>query len=278
MQGRCKGDGGGRGCAGGGFYVDSRGIKREDMGKLYLLPNVLGEGPLEGVLPAAVMERMQMLRVFATENERNTRRLLRRLDRERDLDEVTFLEVSEHSGQGELEAVLPYLEREDVGVVSEAGCPGVADPGAELVALAHGRGVEVVPMVGPSSILLALMASGASGQRFSFNGYLPVRREERARELKRYERRSAEEDRAEIFIEAPYRNEALLEEMTRVLAPGTRLTIARDLTTPLEWARTRTVAEWRGALPEVQRHPTVFVVYAGRGFRKNVVYSREFNK
>lgn len=236
--------------------------KRTKMGKLYLLPNMLGDGPVENVLPAGVMERIKGIRVFATENAKNTRRFLKRLDREIAIDGLTFLDLNEHSNEREVEAILSYLEKEDVGVISEAGCPGIADPGAELAALAHRRGAEVVPLVGPSSILLALMASGCTGQRFSFNGYLPVNRAERTRTLRAFERQSAAEDRTQIFIETPYRNTQLFEEMTATLQSTTRLTIARDITTPEEWIRTKTIKEWRNEKPDLHKRPAIFVLHA----------------
>lgn len=232
------------------------------MGKLYLLPNVLGDGPVENVLPAGVVERIKGIKVFATENVRNTRRFLKRLDRNIAIDGLTFLELNEHSDRRQVEAILPYLAESDVGIISEAGCPGIADPGAELVALAHERGAEVVPLVGPSSILLALIASGCAGQHFSFNGYLPVNRAERARALRAFERQSAAEDRTQIFIETPYRNLQLFEEMTTALQPTTRLTIARDITTADEWIRTKTIGEWRGEKPDLHKRPAIFVLHA----------------
>lgn len=233
------------------------------MGKLYLLPNVLGDGTIEGVIPPGVRERIKTIKVFATENAKNTRRYLKQLDREIVIDELTFLDLNEHSDRRQVEAILPYLDEGDVGVISEAGCPGIADPGAELVELAHRHGVEVVPLVGPSSILLALIASGCTGQRFAFNGYLPVNKAERARALRAYERQSAAEDRTQVFIETPYRNVQLFEDMLAVLSPATRLTIARDITTADEWIRTRTVKEWRGEHPDIHKHPAIFVFHAG---------------
>ena len=234
----------------------------EKMGKLYMLPNTLGDGDTADAIPEGVARRIKAIRTFATENARNTRRFLKRLDKDIDLEGVTFVELSEHTDRRGVEAILPLLAEGDVGVISEAGCPGVADPGAELAALAHGGGAEVAPLVGPSSILLALMASGCGGQRFSFNGYLPVNRHERARALRAYERQSAEEDRTQIFIETPYRNEQLFEEMTATLRPTTRLAVARDLTTADEWIRSRTVAEWRGERPDLRKRPAVFVLHA----------------
>lgn len=232
------------------------------MGTLFLIPNTLGETALFGVIPSEVMRRIASLRVFASENPKNTRRYLKQIDGTLPLDEFTFLEVNEHSTPRDIEACLPYLASGDVGVISEAGCPGIADPGAELVALAHRHGYRVVPLVGPSSILLALIASGFNGQAFSFNGYLPVKSNERTRALKNYERQSALENRTQLFIETPYRNLKLLEEMLRTLHPDTLLSIACDLTTPGESVRTLPVREWKlQPLPDLHKRPAIFLFY-----------------
>lgn len=233
------------------------------MGKLYLLPNSLGESALESVLPDEVVRLIRRLRVFATENPKNTRRFLKKIDKTIDIDSLVFLDLNEHSTPEEIEACLPWLEKEDVGIISEAGCPGIADPGAELVALAHRRGYRVCPLVGPSSILLALMASGCSGQHFSFNGYLPVKDNERSKALKSYERASALENRSQIFIETPYRNLKLFQEMLHVLSLQTKLTVACDITTDNEYIKTKTVREWKQLPPPaIDKRPAIFILYA----------------
>lgn len=233
------------------------------MGKLYLLPNSLGESALESVLPNEVIRLIRRLRVFATENPKNTRRFLKKIDKTIDIDSLIFLDLNEHSTPEEIEACLPWLEKEDVGIISEAGCPGIADPGAELVALAHRRGYRVCPLVGPSSILLALMASGCSGQHFSFNGYLPVKDNERTKALKSYERTSALENRSQIFIETPYRNLKLFQEMLHVLSPQTKLTVACDITTDNEYIKTKTTREWKQLPPPaIDKRPAIFILYA----------------
>ncbi|WP_289623362.1 SAM-dependent methyltransferase [Gabonibacter chumensis] len=233
------------------------------MGKLYLLPNLLGDTEVRQVLPEHVTGILKKLRVFATENVKNTRRFLKKIDKNICIDELTFLDLNEHSTREEIESYLPYLTVQDVGIISEAGCPGIADPGAELVALAHQHQFQVVPLVGPSSILLALMASGCNGQNFSFNGYLPVNRQDRAKALKIFEKQSLQENRTQIFIETPYRNLTLLEDMLSVLSPTTKLTIACDLTTANEYVKTRSVKEWKNEKPGIHKRPTIFIVYAG---------------
>ena len=154
------------------------------MGKLYLIPNLLGETAIGGVIPEDVVHIIKNIKVFATENVKNTRRYLKKIEKSINIDELTFLDLNEHSDIKDIETYVPYLADQDVGIISEAGCPGIADPGAELVALAHKHNYQVIPLVGPSSILLALIASGANGQNFSFNGYLPVTRPERIKALK----------------------------------------------------------------------------------------------
>ena len=227
------------------------------MGKLYLLPNSLGESALECVLPNEVISLIRQLRVFATENPKNTRRFLKKIDKTIDIDSLIFLDLNE------IEACLPWLEKEDMGIISEAGCPGIADPGAELVALAHRRGYRVCPLVGPSSILLALMASGCSGQHFSFNGYLPVKDNERSKALKNYEKESALENRSQIFIETPYRNLKLFQEMLHVLSLQTKLTVACDITTDNEYIKTKTIREWKQLPPPaIDKRPAIFILYA----------------
>lgn len=232
------------------------------MGKLFLLPNTLGETEIAGVIPSEVITLIKSLRVFASENPKNTRRYLKKIDKSIDVDALTFLELNEHSERKDVEACLPYLEREDVGIISEAGCPGIADPGAELVALAHQHNYRVVPLVGPSSILLALIASGLNGQNFSFNGYLPVKANERTRALKNYERQSAQENRTQIFIETPYRNQKLYEEMLQTLNPNTFLSIACDITTENEYIKTLRIQDWEKQKPDIHKRPAIFLLYA----------------
>lgn len=248
-----------------GIY--SRGIPVHDknsgkMGKLYLIPNLLGETSLSAVIPAEVTAIIHRIKVFASENPKNTRRFLKKADKTIAIDELVFLELNEHSGPQEVEACLAYLAEGDVGIISEAGCPGIADPGAELVALAHRHNYHVVPLVGPSSILLALIASGFNGQNFSFNGYLPIQSQERAKTLKNYERQSASENRTQIFIETPYRNLKLFDEMLQILQPHTLLSIACNLTTDQEFIKTLKIQDWKKQKPDIHKRPAIFSIYA----------------
>lgn len=232
------------------------------MGRLYLIPNTLGETDPDRVIPAEVQTIIRRLRVFATENPKNTRRFLKKIDPSIRPDDLIFMDLNEHSDRRQIEACLPWLEKEDVGIISEAGCPGIADPGAELVALAHQHRYPVVPLVGPSSILLSLIASGCSGQNFSFNGYLPIKDHERTKALRHFEKQSAAENRTQIFIETPYRNMKLFQQMLTVLSPQTKLSIACDLTTENEYIRTLSVGEWKKQSPGLSKRPAVFLIQA----------------
>lgn len=233
-------------------------------GTLYLLPCPISDETAPwNVLPAANRAVMDALDYFIVENTRTARRFLSKAGIARPIEELEFRELNEHTAAGREveELVAPLLAGRSAGVISEAGVPGVADPGALVVEACHRRGIRVVPLVGPSSILLALMASGLNGQSFAFNGYLPVKPPERAQAIRRLERRAHAEGQSQLFIEAPYRNAKLLEQLLQVLAPATRLTVAMEITAPDEFISTRTVEEWRrGPLPDMQKHPAIFIV------------------
>jgi 16S rRNA (cytidine1402-2'-O)-methyltransferase len=202
------------------------------------------------------------LDTFIVERPKTARAFLKQIGTTTPLQQLTLLELNEHTPAAELPALLaPLLAGTDVGLLSEAGCPAVADPGANLVRLAHQQGITVRPLVGPSSILLALMASGLVGQRFAFHGYLPVKPDERGRALHELEQRSAREDAAQAFIETPYRNRAMLEEIVKTCHAETWLVLACDLTTDREMIISRRVQAWKHALPEVDRRPCVFLLW-----------------
>ena len=233
-------------------------------GTLYLIPCPISDetAPWE-VLPASNRAVMDSLDYFIVENTRTARRFLSKADIARPIETLEFRELNEHTLAGrEVEALVePLLAGRSAGVISEAGVPGVADPGALVVEACHRRGIRVVPLVGPSSIILAMMASGLNGQSFAFNGYLPVKPPERARAIRSFERRAVGEGQSQLFIEAPYRNAKLLEQLVQTLAPTTRLTVAADLTAPDQRIETRTVAQWRERpLPEINRHPAIFII------------------
>lgn len=232
-------------------------------GKLYLIPTPLGDNEPAEVLPAGVIERACSLRVFVVEEIRTARRFLSRYGLRGHIAELEFHELNEHSSAADVEALGSLFDRgEDVGLLSEAGLPAVADPGAELVALCHRRGVEVVPLVGPSSLMLALMASGLNGQSFAFCGYVPAKPEERRNALKVLEKQSAAARRSQIIIETPYRNDALLADMLQTLSPRTRICVAADITLPTQFIRTDSVAGWRSHVPAIGKRPCVFIILA----------------
>lgn len=215
------------------------------------------------VLPQANLDVMNSLDYFIVENVRSARRFLSKAGVERKIEELEFVELNEHtrSAQDVERMLKPVLDGRSAGVISEAGVPGVADPGADVVALAHRKGVRVVPLVGPSSILMAIMASGLNGQSFAFVGYLPVKEPERIKRLKELERRAMGENQAQLFIEAPYRNIKLFETMLKTLSPKLKLTVAVDITSPNEFIKTRTIEEWRrGGVPDIAKRPTIFLL------------------
>ena len=229
---------------------------------LYLIPVTLSDGTHERVLPSFNVQVIREIRHFVVENVRTARRFLKACDRAIDIDKLTFSELNGHTRPEDVEAMLaPLADGEAVGLMSEAGCPAVADPGADLVSLAQRRGYVVRPLVGPSSILLGLMASGFNGQRFAFEGYLPIEAGARSRRLKEMVRRIEHEDQTQIFIETPYRNDRLAEELCRVLPPSLRLCVATDLTGAGERAVTRTIAQWRERPPQSGKVPTIYLLY-----------------
>ena len=233
-------------------------------GTIYMIPcPISDERDVWDVLPKANLDVMNSLDYFIVENTRSARRFLSRAGVERRIEELEFVELNEHTtSSGDVERMLkPVLEGRSAGVISEAGVPGVADPGADIVALAHRKGVRVVPLVGPSSILMSVMASGLNGQSFAFVGYLPIKDGERLKRLKELERRALQERQAQLFIEAPYRNVKLFETMLKTLQPNIRLTVATDITSPEEFILTLEVAEWRKrGVPDIAKRPTIFIL------------------
>jgi 16S rRNA (cytidine1402-2'-O)-methyltransferase len=231
-------------------------------GRLYLIPSALGDIPWDRYLPAETQEIACRLGHFIVENAKTTRAELKRLGHPTPLRDLAIEQLPEWLDATETDRLLaPLLAGHDVGLMSEAGCPGVADPGALLVRRAHQLGVQVCPLTGPSSLLLALMASGLDGQRFAFHGYLPAREPERGARIAELERESRKQRQTQLFIEAPYRNDAVFQALLTACRPDTRLSLATDLTLPSERVFTRTVAEWRNAAaPDLDRRPTVFLL------------------
>ncbi|MCR4860634.1 MAG: SAM-dependent methyltransferase [Bacteroidales bacterium] len=231
-------------------------------GKLYLIPTPLGDNEPAEVLPQAVLERACSLRCFVVEELRTARRFLSRYGLRGHIDELDLHLLNEHTTAQEVESMLPLFDGQDVGLLSEAGLPAVADPGAALVALCHRNGIEVVPFVGPSSLMLALMASGLNGQSFAFRGYIPAKTDERRAALKELEKQSRTHNQSQILIETPYRNDALLADMLQGLSPTTRICVAADLTLPTQFIKTDTVAGWRKTPVTIGKRPCVFILLA----------------
>jgi 16S rRNA (cytidine1402-2'-O)-methyltransferase len=240
-------------------------MSSDGKGALYLLPNTLGDSAPDAVIPAAVLDRARSLEYFIAEDPKSTRAFLKSIGTPRPLQGVRIARLDHNTREGDIASLLePVLAGQDAGLLSEAGLPAVADPGATLVRIAHERGVRVVPLSGPSSILLALCASGLEGQRFAFHGYLPVSEPELIQTLKRLERDSLRLEQTQIFIETPYRNERTFTVALRTLAPQTVLCVATDLTLESESIRTQAVAAWRKDSPRLKGRPTVFLISAGQ--------------
>lgn len=231
---------------------------------LYLIPTLLGDTPVEQVIPACNIDVVSRLHYFIVENIRSARRFLKKCNPDIDIDTLTFYELNKHTDHKRIASyLLPMKSGESMGVISEAGCPAVADPGADVVAIAQQEGYRVVPLVGPSSILMAIMASGFNGQSFAFHGYLPIDAGERAKKLKQLEARAYNEDQTQLFIETPYRNLKLAEDILQHCKPQTRLCIAINISCEDESIVTRNVKEWKGKLPDMHKKPTVFLIYKG---------------
>ncbi|MGB5555798.1 MAG: SAM-dependent methyltransferase [Flavobacteriaceae bacterium] len=230
-------------------------------GKLYLIPTTLGENePLE-VLPISIKRVIESTNYYIVENEKSARRFIKKISPRKSQPDLQ-LEVLNKFTEVELMPTFlkPCFEGQHVGIISEAGCPGIADPGAEVVKLAHEKGIQVVPLVGPSSILMSLMASGMKGQNFAFNGYLPIEAADRKRTLKELEKISIAKQQSQLFIETPYRNDKLIDDLLRSLSGNTRLCIACDITLATEYIKTMTVAEWKNNPVDLHKRPAIFII------------------
>ncbi len=230
-------------------------------GTLYLVPNTLGNPDTSATIPGGITEIVNGISLFIVENLRNARRYLKSLNREINIDSLTFFELNEHTPAAEIPGFLNQVEKgADAAVISEAGVPGVADPGAAVVRVAHEKGIRVIPLTGPSSILLALMASGLNGQSFCFHGYLPVKRPERIKKIREIEQSVLSLGETQLFIEAPYRNDALLADILECCSNSTLLCIAADITLESEFIFTRTVEAWKKKKPVLHKRPVLFLI------------------
>ncbi len=237
-------------------------VKRSNTtGKLYLIPVTLGDSePLE-VLPISIKQAIERIDYYIVENEKSARRFIKKISSGKSQSGLHISVLNKFTEAEEIPGFLtPCTQGYDIGVVSEAGCPGVADPGTDVVRIAHETGVQVVPLVGPSSIILALMASGMNGQNFAFNGYLPIETAERKAAIKRLEKISRDTGQSQLFMETPYRNDKLLAELAKVLHRNTRLCVACDITLPTEYISTKTAADWKKQQIELHKRPVIFII------------------
>ena len=231
-------------------------------GKLYLIPTTLGEMNPHDVLPQTVKRAIDFIDDYIVENEKTARKFIKSIHPEKVQNSLRLSSLNKRTEVSEYIAMIaPCLNGVNVGLMSEAGCPGVADPGAVIVKIAHENGIQVVPLVGPSSILLAMMGSGMNGQSFAFNGYLPIDKGEKKSALKNFENLSNTKDQSQIFIETPYRNNKLLEDLLQILQPNTHLCIATDITLPTEFIKTLRVADWKKIKVDLHNRPTIFIIH-----------------
>ena len=237
-------------------------IMNESFGKVYLIPTTLGDNePLE-VLPLSVKKIVEKLQYFIVENEKSARRFIKRISPKKPQASLHLLVLDKYTNENESRFYLDICFKGfDIGVLSEAGVPAIADPGASIVSLAHQLKLKVVPLVGPSSILMAMMASGMNGQNFAFNGYLPIEVGERKIAIKKLEKRSKELNQTQLFIETPYRNEKMFKSIVQTLTPTTQLCIATDISLPSEFIKTMSIKEWKSKTPDLHKRPTIFIIH-----------------
>ena len=229
---------------------------------LYLLPVTLGDTPIEQVLPAYNKEIILGIKHFIVEDIRSARRFLKKVEASINIDELTFYPLNKHTSPDDLSGYLkPLQDGHSMGVISEAGCPAVADPGADVVAMAQRKNLKVVPLVGPSSIILSVMGSGFNGQSFAFHGYLPIEAADRIKRLKELEGRIYSENQTQLFIETPYRNNKMMEDIVKTCRPQTKLCIAANITCEGEYIHTKSIREWKGHLPDLTKVPCIFLIY-----------------
>ncbi|MCF8322033.1 MAG: SAM-dependent methyltransferase [Flavobacterium sp.] len=232
------------------------------LGKLYLIPTTLGENNPDEVLPFTVKRTIELIDDYIVENEKTARKFIKSIYPEKIQSSLLLSTLNKHTETSEHATMLQAcLEGKNIGLMSEAGCPGVADPGAVIVKLAHEKGIQVIPLVGPSSILLAIMASGMNGQSFTFNGYLPIDKSEKKTALKNLEKISQDKNQSQIFIETPYRNNKMLEDILQALQPGTFLCIATDITLPTEFIKTKRASDWKKIKVDLHNRPTIFIIH-----------------
>lgn len=232
------------------------------LGKLYLIPTTLGEGDPMDVLPQTVKRAVDFIDDYIVENEKTARKFIKSIHPEKVQATLRLSALNKYTEVSEYAKMInPCLEGKNIGLMSEAGCPGVADPGAVIVKLAHEKGIQVVPLVGPSSILLAIMASGMNGQSFAFNGYIPIEKSEKRTAIKNLEKLSQDKNQSQIFIETPFRNNKMLEDILQALNPATYLCVATDITLPTEYIKTMRASDWKKTKVDLHNRPTIFIIH-----------------
>lgn len=237
--------------------------KNDKQGKIFLIPNLIGNTNINDVLPCNLKDIISHIDYFIVENIRNARRFLKKIDKNINIDILNFFVLNKNTQINDLnDFLMPAFSGNDIGLISEAGLPCIADPGSKIVNLAHQFNIKVVPVSGPSSIFMALMASGLNGQNFAFNGYLPINKSERTSKIKNLELRSEKENQSQIFIETPYRNNQLLNDILSTCRGNTMLGIAAEISTENEFIKTLTIAEWKKIKPDLNKKPTIFILQA----------------
>ncbi|MBF0694389.1 MAG: SAM-dependent methyltransferase [Flavobacterium sp.] len=237
-------------------------MERSIPGKLYLIPTTLGDVDPLDVMPHTVKRAIMLLDHYVVENEKAARKFVKAIAPEKVQASLKLSQLNKHTDPSEhLKMLAPCLNGIDMGLMSDAGCPGVADPGAVIVKIAHEKGIKVIPLVGPSSLLLAMMASGMNGQNFAFNGYLPIEKAEKKQMLKNLEKLSADKNQSQLFIETPYRNNKMLDDVLQALQPNTRVCVAADITLPTEFIKTLRVSEWKKTAVDLHNRPAIFIIH-----------------
>ncbi len=237
-------------------------MKSTQKGKLYLIPTTLGECNINDVLPESIKKTIDFINYYIVENEKTARKFIKSVQPQKVQANLHLSSLNKHTEVSEHSKMLqPCLDGHNIGLMSEAGCPGVADPGAVIAKLAHEKGIQVIPLVGPSSILLAIMASGMNGQSFTFHGYIPIDKSEKKTALKNLEKISHDKNQSQIFIETPYRNNKMLEDILQALQPNTHVCVATDITLETEYIKTMRVSEWKKAVVDLHNRPTIFIIH-----------------
>ncbi len=230
-------------------------------GKIYLIPTILGEGTEKSTLTYPILKAIKEIDVFIVENLRTARRNIKRIHKEKNIDNTIFYSYGKHDKLDLATDLLPHiLSGQDIGILSDAGLPCIADPGSKIVDYAHQFQIDVLPLVGPSSIILALMASGLNGQNFAFNGYLPIEKSERIKKIRQLESLSKKTNQTQIFMETPYRNNQLIDSLLKTCSKNTRLCIASDITLPTENIKTKTISEWQQTKKNIHKKPAIFLI------------------